>query len=133
MRVHTSVRRSVLQPISRIRVLGQKSWISAFHCEEKTNWCHIVLHLKTYEERIWGRLLMNDLISWCRSCDIISNVAPGTSLKLTNHVFVISYLCNLGIKTQMIKEMFKAVKEFVFLNLTKYFRSLNVTNKQQKT
>lgn len=34
-RVHTSVRRSVLQPISRIRVLGQKSWISAFHCKNK--------------------------------------------------------------------------------------------------
>lgn len=40
--------------------------------------------------------------------------------------------CNLGIKTQMIKQMFKAVKEFVLLNLTKYFRSLNVTNKRQK-
>lgn len=35
IRVHTSVRRSVLQPISKIRVLGQKSWISAFHCKEK--------------------------------------------------------------------------------------------------
>lgn len=35
MRVQTSVRRSVLQPISRIRVLGQKSWISAFHCHKE--------------------------------------------------------------------------------------------------
>ena len=31
--VHTSLRRSVLQPIRRIRVLGQKSRISAFHYE----------------------------------------------------------------------------------------------------
>lgn len=35
MRVQTSVRRSVLQPISRMRVLGQKSWISAFHCHKQ--------------------------------------------------------------------------------------------------
>lgn len=33
--VHTSVRRSVLQPISRIRVLGQKSRISVFHWGNK--------------------------------------------------------------------------------------------------
>lgn len=64
---------------------------------------------------------------------IISNVAPGTSLNLTGHGFVISYLRNLGIKTQMIKHMFKAVKEFVFLNLTKHFSSLNVAKKHQKT
>ena len=36
---------------------------------------------------------------------IISNVAPGTSLNLTGHGFVISYLRNLGIKTQMIKHV----------------------------
>ena len=33
--VHTSVRRSVLHPMSRIRVLGQKSKISVFHCDHK--------------------------------------------------------------------------------------------------
>lgn len=35
MSVHTSVRRSILQPISKIRVLGQKSRISLFHCGHK--------------------------------------------------------------------------------------------------
>lgn len=48
MRVHTSVRRSVLQPIRRIRVLGQKSWISAFHCKAKKQ---VSLHENKCEKR----------------------------------------------------------------------------------
>lgn len=40
MRVQTSVRRSVLQPTSRMRVLGQKSWISALHCHRQITVTH---------------------------------------------------------------------------------------------
>lgn len=50
MRVHTSVRRSVLQPISRMRVLGQKSWISAFHCKQMKQ---LVMEKRVVYEENW--------------------------------------------------------------------------------
>ena len=54
--VQTSVRRSILQPMSRMRVLGQKSRISVFHCERKKvgyfsgQWITVYYHSESSSE-----------------------------------------------------------------------------------
>lgn len=70
MRVHTSVRRSVLQPINKIRVLGQKSWISAFHCKDSRNRCQVF--------NIW-RVNMRQILDQVKlSCKTVSYLLQRT-------------------------------------------------------
>lgn len=99
MRVHTSVRRSVLQPMSRIRVLGQKSWISAFHCKNRNRlrllylYPHLEPHTDSLQNIIITKLHFSVSTVQCCYDLFIWAVAAGIELVLPLFLICEKWVC----------------------------------------